>query len=425
MKIKTVFVKSTPLFISNVIALGVGVIIAPVLITTYGIQNYGYFVSIFIFANMINVIFNMQPWQSFIQYWYRPECQQKQGNIILKTIEIDLYTSIFGAIVYFISYEYFFKYIGVTEGPLTTTAPYFVFYIFFNQISMPLGLFRCLSMFYKQAFFELIEALLKLGLTIAAFYFELSLAVYIIALIKLNILINLARYLCGIWITKNMGIKLRIKKNHIDGFVKYSFLVNIKSILDLPISHLDRLLVVFFLGASSAGIFDLIKKIGSILGFIVRPISQILLPELTILAKDKNINIALLFAIESSKRMLFLFLLGIILLWILFSMTPLLDILYLSELKLFVNETVLYLIAHSIGTAFVFIHVLFMAVGKIKQDICMLFFVNVLYVTIIFFSIETIGLWAIGISFLIQTLIIIFFKLFYLKSMAMKESYID
>ena len=83
------------------------------------------------------------------------------------------------------------------------------------------------------------------------------------------------------------------------------------------------------------------------------------------------------------------------------------------------------MIAHSIGTAFVFIHVLFMAVGKIKQDICMLFFVNVLYVTIIFFSIETIGLWAIGISFLIQTLIIIFFKLFYLKSMAMKESYID
>lgn len=421
MKINTLLQKSKSIFLSNAIVVSVKIITAPMLIYVYGIEKYGYFVTMFVIASMINTIFNMQPWQSLIQYWFRPEFTDRRGDLIFKTINIDLYSAVIASIIYYFSYDYIFSRVGIPVDMINSVGFYFFLFILFKQISMPIGLFRCLSMFKEQSFFEYFEALIKLLVTISAGIYRLDLSCYIILIIMLNIVINTIRFVYSCRVIFVQRIHTLSFGGRVDGFLKYSFWVNMKAIIDLPITHIDRLIVISFLGPSSAGIFDLMKKSGGIFSFIVKPLSQVLLPELTRLAKENKIKDALNISLLNSKKMALNFVFIGSGVWAILKFSCLLEVAGASEFRVHLNEMMLYLVAQSIGTSFVFIHVLFMAIGKIKQDVYVLFFVNLMYLFLLFLTIETIELWAVGTAFFIQSITILSFKVFYIKNLIAKK----
>jgi len=73
-------------------------------------------------------------------------------------------------------------------------------------------------------------------------------------------------------------------------FSSFSWWGTLHSALDLPVMHLDKILVMSLLGPAAAGALDLLKKVAQLPGQISAPANQIMLKKYSIFVQSKNID---------------------------------------------------------------------------------------------------------------------------------------
>lgn len=233
-------------------------------------------------------------------------------------------------------------------------------------------------------------------------------------------------FLWGLALTRELLIKNT--GSRVDGnvsksaFIRFSIWGSVHTILDLPVTHLDKLLVGALLGKEASGILDIIKKIAQCLGQIANPIYMIVFPEFSRWIangwKDKVIS-------ACKKTTFALLAFGAFFVLCLYVFFNTLDIvLFSSNLSDKRYLVVFYAVIQSLALSFIWVHPLSVVCIKMAVISAIVAIANILYLTTILFLSPVIGLYAIVYSFALQASILIGFKLFYI-SRSMNEKNIN
>jgi O-antigen/teichoic acid export membrane protein len=419
MKLKLIFSKSAPLLIGNIIvALGT-LISVPLLLEYYGVSNYGYFASFIVLINLINTIINLQPWQSMIQYWYSTDSDDIRSCLSKLCIVIDFFSAFIAALFFLVFYGYMLDFLNINVFFSFKVIGAAFLYILTYQTSFPISVFKIQSRYILQAFLDCLESLSKFALAIYVYCSgkTVSLQDFVSLYFCFGVFCNLLRFTLAVYYSKE-SLRYSLSIHDIKEsmpFVKYSFWVYIKSILDLPLTHLDRLIVIKFLGPSSAATLDVLKKVLGLISFSIRPLSEVLLPEMTSYVKSGNSKLALKFSIKNSVLLLISCFSVITIGFLIFGYTNILSYLGLELIMKDIKMSYFYIIIGSISMSFVFVHILFMAEGLVSKDAVNLLIANVVYLSILLLAINVLELGSIVLAMLIQSIFVITYKLLMLK----------
>lgn len=415
MKILKIISGSSPLLLANIVISVCTLINVPLILSVYGVEKYGYFASFLVLINLINTVLNIQPWQAMIQYWYSLDDDDEKSKAATICITIDLLSALLAAIFYFLFGSYIVNFLNLSVFLDENLAWIMVIFILSYQTSFVTSIFRIKKRYKTQALFDSAESICRLLLVTAIAYFDNSLD--IIDLVSLYFIIgiffNILRFLSAYLYSRS---EFDIKKFHISdeifkSFLSYSFWVYIKALVDLPLTHLDRLLVMKILGPTSAALLDILKKIVKLFSFVIKPVSQVLLPELTQYVKQGHSKSAYDFSIKYSYKLLLINFLILTTIFIISDRFNLFTYLGVDLVNKNIVISYFYILASVIPISFIFIHILFMAEGLVKKDAKNLMLANIIYLLIIFISLSYLGIWALIISILIQSLLVIIYKI--------------
>lgn len=419
MKILKIISNSSPLLFSNIVISLCTLINVPLMLKLYGVEKYGYFASFLVLVNLINTVLNIQPWQALIQYWYSLEDDNEKGKAATICIFLDFFSASIASIFYFCFGTYLVDALSLSIFSDQKLAIVVVLFIFSYQTSFVVSIFRIKGKYKIQALLDSMESICRLLLIAISFYVNSD--IDIINLISLyfaiGVFFNAIRFVLAYLYSKS---EIKITRFYLSdaifkNFLTYSYWVYIKSLVDLPLTHLDRLLVIKILGPSSAALLDVLKKIVGLFSFVIRPISQVLLPELTQNVKIGNSRSAYKF---SSKYSYILLLANVFVTTFCFIIANYFNLFSILGLKL-ISENIIfsyfYVLVSVLPISFIFIHILFMAEGMVKKDAKNLLLANIIYLIIVVMLLHYLQLWALVLSILTQSLLVITYKTKLLK----------
>lgn len=419
MKILKIISSSSPLLLGNIVISICTLINVPLLLNIYGVEKYGYFASFLVLINLINTVLNIQPWQALIQYWYSLDDANEKNKAATICIIIDLLSASFAAIFYFLFSSYIANFLNLSIFLNENLIWVIVAFIFSYQTSFVISIFRIKKRYKIQALFDSLESIFRVLLVIVVFYFynDMDIVTLVCLYFIIGILFNILRFVSAYLYSRS---EFNINKFHISDeifkkFLDYSFWVYVKALVDLPLTHLDRLLVIKILGPSSAALLDVMKKIVKLFSFVIKPISQVLLPELTQNVKQGNSKAAYNFSIKYSYKLLLINFLILTVIFIISNEFHLFSYLGIDLVNKNMMVSYFYILVSIIPISFIFIHILFMAEGLVKKDAKNLILANTIYLLIIIICLSYLNVWALIISMLIQSLMVIIYKIKLLK----------
>ena len=184
-------------------------------------------------------------------------------------------------------------------------------------------------------------------------------------------------------------------------------------ILDLPIKHLDKLLVAWFLGNAATGILDLAKRISQVVAQIAVPLNTIVFPKYSVLVNCRNAEAIKSISMKFSS---YLLIVSIFLCFTFFIFFEYFDKTLisglLSEQKYLVFS---FLFVQLIALVFCWVHPLSIAVGDMKYIAIVIMVTNVIYMLLITSLSSLIGLYSVSFAFFVQVVLVIFAKIFVIK----------
>lgn len=209
-------------------------------------------------------------------------------------------------------------------------------------------------------------------------------------------------------------IKLVNKKE----FLMFNLYSNLTSTLDLPINQITQLIVNKYLGFAANSAYNVFEKLGTIINKLGDPINQIIYPEMNLKIVENDIETAKKLSRKLKKLMLVIFIVtagGTLLTY------PLWFHLFIDNVHKYLFAFILYLAFISYVNAAMGTHNLFMALGYVKYNVPILIVVNTIYLLILFYGIQIIGLTGVILAYLLQSVGIVIIKEIILK----KNKYLE
>ena len=209
-------------------------------------------------------------------------------------------------------------------------------------------------------------------------------------------------------------VKLKWNKEFIV-FNVYSYLA---TSIDLPINQITQFIINRYLGFAANSVYSVFERLGTIINKLGDPINQIIYPEMNILINHHEYEKAKSISDKLKTLMAIVFLvvaIGVLCtnrLWLGW---------FMDNPSMYVFSFLLYLlfISYTNGTAGV--HNLFMALGYIKYTIPILIVINAIYLVVIFFAVQSLGLNGIILAYLVQAFGVVTVKEYILKKHRYQE----
>ena len=195
-------------------------------------------------------------------------------------------------------------------------------------------------------------------------------------------------------------------------FINYTLWGTLSEIVDLPVQMID-VFIVSILGNSTVAIYKIFKQIVGIISKVTSPIQQSILPQFSELSAKGNEKRGFEVVIKIHKTILkYTLPISILIgatsyLWL----GKLYDITYANYWYILF----IYLIIQTYALSYTTIHPFFITLGNTKMDATIGFIANIVYLIIGYFLTRLIGLVGMIIAFLIQVILIIFFKYNYIE----------
>lgn len=407
-EIRKVAIKALPIFFGNGFGALVSLVTTPFLINHLGVTGYGKWITIFTILQIFNAVFNLQSWQSLVKYWYDSRYSDQKNLLITSCIKLDLVSAFLAVVLLVFSMKYICSLLDVNIEQYELLIIISALYVFLSQTSFAMGILRCFDKFGKIAIFATLTALLRIVCISIAVVFNFNFIETLLLNLLPTMLVNILQFSYSLFLVYKRGYTVTCSGEMPIGFTKYAFWVNLKIVADLPITHLDKIIITFFLGLSSVAYYDLIKKIASVIGMIASPFGQVFLPFFSKLVgegKSKEaLKASLLYGVKGFAFLMF------VLLILRFSISYCnFDYCKLIPFEL-LDSGFIYISAQAMASSFVLLHVLFMAMGKVKQDFFFLLISNIIYFATILILIDKIKLYSIGIALFIQVLMVVVYK---------------
>lgn len=379
-----------------------------------GVEKYGYIVLIQGVVALVDGIFNFQSWQGFIKFF--PEIKgdrERLKELIKFSYFLDIVTAFIAFLVLNLGSRFIGKFYNFNKEQLFLMV-IFSLYILFNIQGTPIGVLRSFNRFdllRNQRIITSIYNFIMLGI---GFFFNLNLNFFIFIFLTTNILNGVLINIYTMLVLNNNNLldffkaKFRFDRE----FFKFTCLTNINSSLDIPVQYFDNLLIGKMLSLEQLGIYKICKTIAIVLDKIGTPIYQTLYPYFCEMIKEnKKREIVKKFLVVSS-----------ILSVICFCIIGSLNIFGFYLLERFFSELVgdykfqinLYLLMRSLGTIFIAIHPLFLALGYIKVETKIIFIANIIYMIALFKLINYFNLTGVIVAYGVQVSLILIMKSWYI-----------
>lgn len=393
------------------------IISIPVLINSLGLESYGMLVLLITVIAIASVLFSLQPWQGMIKYWYEKDISKNALTSLVLYIEVVSLTLASITIFIFIKSEFFSKYFF----DVSHYAQIFIaFSLLLNPHNFFIGLFRVNDNFLELSLSEFFRGGVRF---LGALYtqYEPTIEVYLFFYLMSNLIANLfllyrARLMLLNGSFSFISINNIRKLNWIKSFFNFSFFVSLKSILDLPVQQIDKVLVSVTLGSGSVALLEVAKKINQGFGLIFNTISQVYFPALSKKVKGTSMEYLFNYYLKVSIKVFFIIVIFSVFFYLFkpFILDMISNSMGRVDLADF-NALFVYVGLFLLSSSFILIHVLFLAYGYVKQDVKILVWANLIYLAIIYTFADTIGLMAIVYAYLSQVVIVIGFKVYFLK----------
>jgi O-antigen/teichoic acid export membrane protein len=372
-------------------------IIAIILTNSKGIEYYGEFVFIQAIFLTYSVIFRPLTWQAIIKY--APVTTPE--SLINISLKIELLFSIIGA-VFFNLFTYFFaeKYFGLETFILS------IVFILINNGTL-IGFTRAKNSYYYVSFLIVISSISKV--VIAITFSDEPLFVFFYMTLTEAVLWFLFLFYKYFQLNKIDDNRIYSSFNKVD-FYKFSLWAMLHEILDLPVRHLDKIIVGGFLGNSAVGVLDLVKRISQVVAQFSVPLNAIVFPKYSYLINEKDF-----YAVKRISYLITAFL-SLCSLFIVFVFYMIFD--EVNE-KLFSNQllgyeliALGYLSIQLVAVVFVWVHPLSLIIMNMKSIAKIILIANSIYLLTLFLTLDYLGIYAALLAFGIQVFFVINAKLF-------------
>lgn len=375
-----------------------------------GLEKYGFIVLIQGIASLTDGIFNFQSWQGFIKFFPTvKENREKTMELIKFSYFLDVITAVIAFLILNLLGK-FIKNIYNFSSYEMVLLMLFSLYIIFNIQGTPTGILRSFDRFDLLRNQRIITAIYNFIMLAVGFFFKFDLGWFVFVYLSSNIVNGILINIFALRILKKRGlleffkVKLRFDKE----FFKFTCLTNINSSLDIPIQYFDNLLIGKMLSLEQLGIYKICKTVAIVLDKIGTPIYQTLYPYFCETAASHKTK-------EMFKKF---FTVSGMLGGVCFLMIAGLNIVGFYIFAQFFSELVwkykfeinLYVLMKSLGTIFIAVHPLFLALGYIKIETRIIFVANLIYISALFPLIKYWGLVGVILAYGIQVALIISMK---------------
>lgn len=405
------------LFKGNVFASIIALINTAILVKAIGLEQNGMIFMALSYIMLFNAIFNFQSYNAIIRYIPRvKDNKEKMSSYITQGFILDIVTAGLAMVMAVVCIPIFMK-IMKWDTSMSLYLKLYVIIILFKTTGTMLGILRIFEKFKESVNVNIIESISKLVLYIICMSLNLKIEAYILA----EIISLLVSVLYMMYISRKVLIEndIKLRKVKIDKeFLKYNIYSNIEMAVDLPIQYITPFVINGFLGFSDISVYKIIEKIGGIISRVTLPISQAIYPNLSEAIGENRINDAISMHKKIIKNIgifgtliiVITFITHKIWLWILIPIN-----------KVNVAALILYLISIILNNMFMALYPIFNFLGYIKQNIKIVLISNIIYLIILIYLANMIGLIGVIIAKIIQSIIVIIAKEVILK----RNSYME
>lgn len=242
-------------------------IIAAVLVTKSGLENYGYFITVQSILLSIAIIFKPATWVSIVKYRF-------SASVFRMSVFSALFELLFAAIciVLMLIFSKFVsnKFLDFIFSNLTIV----FFYITVVNSGVFLGVFRSFEMYKIVSIVLSVSAVIKLSLSFIL-YEDVDALLH--GFIYSETLIWMVGVIYALNFAKASEVEAIKSLPDRKEFLKTSMISHVNQVLDLPLTQLDRVVVAFIAGNETAAIFNLVRRLSSLFNQLGEPLYQICL----------------------------------------------------------------------------------------------------------------------------------------------------
>ncbi|WP_029331677.1 lipopolysaccharide biosynthesis protein [Exiguobacterium oxidotolerans] len=392
----------------------INILVLFISIKIIGNKDYGIFILAQSYMLIFDSIFNFQSWQAIIKFGSK-SLYEKNLKVFCSNIKgssiVDFLSSIFGFILAVSLTSIIIKF---TEWPNEIKVIIFIscLEVLFRFTNTPIGILRLANKFEMVAYQKIITSLLRLFSVVFYWLFDFnSLATFTIFYVSANVVGNIVLIIFAFKeLKKIVNIKqlLNAKLNS-SGIEYYKFMgwTNISSTVDIPAKQLDVFIISTF-SIELVTVYKLYKQIAEILGKLTAPLSQVIMPQFSMLAAKKENNRGYEVVLKLKKvTLLFMIPLGII-----FSLVaPFILKFYFGNIY-FQNSMVMILLIFSriYSLSYAALHPYFVSIGQVKKNFQIVLCANIFYVLATLVLSQTIGIYGIVIAYLLEVIFIVNMK---------------
>ncbi|PWI34558.1 hypothetical protein DI392_05480 [Vibrio albus] len=405
--------KSTSLLLGTGSTALANLITVPLLISAWGMADYGSQVTILALTMVFMTLFNFQPWQGVIVKWYN-ESESEKNKLLSFTIHLDLITAISGSVLLFILAPVLAGFMNLDDSCVNIIKSYSVI-IFMGQVGFSTVILRITENFKKQALCQISYSISRVLIAIYITAYDVDFYIGAQLLIIPYVIQNMLFWIYAIAISHEFKYKFNVFKLSIDcELLKYSAWVNFKAILDLPINHIDKLLISMHLGTESTAVYDLLKKGGQIFAMVAQSVSQVSFPYFSKLISEGRKKDAYSESLKIPKKVI-LPVVTLILLSLVLNYTDSYNSFCIKGVVVDTDILLMYFCLMLLSNSFIFIHVLFMSMGYIKKDVAIMIVASFVYLLLLNILISVTQLSGVIFSLFVQIAIVVTCKVLILK----------
>ena len=417
---KNLFKNSFWAFFGDASASAITFIISIILIKTIGSDSYGILILAQSYMNIMDVIINIQSWRSVIQYGQKALVDENIKELH-SYVKLGCIMDISTAILCFVISVILPHFIGSLlqwSNEMILCSQIFAITIISHFAGTPTAILRLFNKYNLVALSKTLAAIFKIT-AIVAYYLitkNLNLISSTIIFMMTDFIGNILLVIFAFYnYSKKYKIsdiiKAKMPKDS-KSFISYTLWGTLSEIVDLPVQMID-VFIVSILGNSTVAIYKIFKQIVGIISKVTSPIQQSILPQFSELSAKGNEKRGFEVVIKIHKTILkYTLPISILIgatsyLWL----GKLYDITYANYWYILF----IYLIIQTYALSYTTIHPFFITLGNTKMDATIGFIANIVYLIIGYFLTRLIGLVGMIIAFLIQVILIIFFKYNYIE----------
>lgn len=407
--LKKVIKAGVKLLSANIIVAGLSFLAMPLLVAKIGIDGFGEFV---LYQTAIMLVFklcNPQSWQAVSSIIYGYELKDR-FSVIQSAISIDIVCTFLSILLGIFVYLFFCNWLNFLSIDLINLILCLAMLPCLQTGGLS-SIYRLENRYFILAISDVSSASLKcllIYLMSEGAGLTEVLAIYLISeVLKFSILLLPIFHQIIFFEMK----KIKIIVPNLIKQIKWTWW---GGIVDLPVNELDKLIVGYFLNMESVGLYQIIRRIGSIINIAASPLYQVLYPEAMKAAIEKNYMLIKSLIVKFSLMM---FLCGALAFSFIYTTSSLWQNFFSGELNEYSIQLILIYIVIQWGViVFIHYHPIFTALNGVRANAILTMVLNLLF-TILFIS----GIYAFGIEGGLLAILIHYFATVFIKAVCINN----